>query len=134
MTAWTEAESLAQLALEDPGYTLTILKAIPLGAYKMPEPTHPDGQVGPDGATFDAIARLASMQEPDVTRWVSAHQRGNLIMACFAYGLEYGQVDPDCYAARVTIAEKAIIRSAAARELADWLGPRGWRTDHLAGA
>src|SRR5262245_19719073 len=85
------------------------LRAIPLCAYTSPEPSHPDHQVNPDGATFAAVAHLPSLREPDVVEWVTAHQEGNLIMACFALGMESGQVDPG-YTARITPEEDRFIR------------------------
>lgn len=131
MTAWTAADSFAMAGMDNPPYTLIILKAIPEGAYTLPEPYHPDSQVNPDGVTFTAVANLPSLTEPDVTGWVAGHQDGSLIMACFSRGLERGQVSPDCYEVRITVEEKSAIKAAAHAELAAYLGPRGFRTDHL---
>jgi hypothetical protein len=135
MTAWTRADGLGKL---NPDFAEIILKAIPAGAYEMPRPYHPLAQVNPDGAAFAAVAGLPSLREPDVTAWVAEHEDGNLIMACFAYGLESGQPYPEpgdppyYYVARVTVSEHAAIRMAARRELAAYLGPLGYRVDHLA--
>lgn len=126
MAEWSTADLTA------PDASSIILKAIPAGAYAFPEPYHPEAQVNPDGATYAAIAHLPSLCEPDVTAWVAAHQDGNLVMACFAFGLECGQVDSGCYRARITLEEERYIHIIARAQLAQHLGPRGYRTDHLA--
>lgn len=118
--------------LDDAATSPIVLKAIPEGAYVMPEPSHPDYQVNPDGATFAMVAHLPSLRAPDVAAWVAERQHGNLIMACFAYGMERGQLHPDYHMARITREEERYIRIVARAELAARLGPRGYRTDHLA--
>lgn len=126
MTAWTSTDVLDQDAAP------IILKAVLASAYQMPTPGHPDAQVNPDGATFAAVADLSGLSGRDVQAWVARHSgAGITVMACFARGAERGQISPDAYEAKVTLAEHARIREAARRELAAYLGPRGYRTDHL---
>jgi len=109
-----------------------ILKGIPAGEYRYPVPAHPDGQVNPDGAAWEFVAALPCLADPAVQAWAARKvAAGEHVMACFARGLESGQVSPDALEVGVPSADYELIRAAARAELAAFLGPLGYRTDHL---